>query len=132
MATSQKKQINRSRLAVQIIRGLCIAFLLIDALMKVVKASPSVEGTIKLGFPESLVQPLGFIVLLFTVLYSLPRTAVLGAIMLTAHLGGAVAITVQHFQGSFSFLFPLVFCVALWTGLFLRDEQLRAIIPFRS
>lgn len=116
----------------RIISGLCILFLLIDSLMKVFRASASVEGTAHLGFSDSLVQPLGLIILAFTVLYSLPRTAVFGAVMLTAHLGGAVAIFVQQFHGSVAFLFPLSFCALVWAGLFLRDEKLRAIIPLRK
>ena len=116
----------------RIISGLCILFLLVDAIMKVVRASASVEGTTSLGFSDSLVQPIGLIILTFTILYSIPRTAVFGAVMLTAHLGGAVAIFIQQFHGSFSFLFPLIFCVLLWAGLFLRDEKLRSMIPIRK
>jgi len=116
----------------RIISGLCILFLLVDSLMKVFRATASVEGTNHLGFSDSLVQPLGFVIFAFTVLYSIPRTAVFGAVMLTAHLGGAVAIFVQQFHGSVAFLFPLTFCVLVWAGLFLRDDKLRAIIPLRK
>jgi hypothetical protein len=116
----------------RIISGLCTVFLLVDSLMKVFRASASVEGTASLGFSNSLVQPLGLIILAFTILYGIPRTAVFGAVMLTAHLGGAVAIFVQQFHGSLAFLFPLSFCVLLWAGLFLRDETLRTIVPLRK
>ena len=112
----------------RVISVLCILFLLMDSLMKIFRASASVEGTLSLGFSDSLTQPLGVIILAFTILYCIPRTAVFGAIMLTAHLGGAVAIFVHQFYGSPTFLFPLVFCLLLWTGLLLRDKKIRAII----
>ena len=114
-----------------ILSGLCILFLLFDSITKVIKATPSVQGTIQLGLPESIVQPLGLIVLAFTILYAIPRTAIFGAILLTAHLGAAVGIFIQHFQGSLAFLFPLIFCVLLWAGLFLKDERLQSIVPLK-
>ena len=116
----------------RIISGLCILFLLVDAGMKVIKTTPSVEGTISLGLPENFVQPLGFIILAFTILYSIPRTAIFGAVLLTAHLGAAVGIFIQQFHGSLAFLFPFIFCVLMWTGLFLQDEKLRAVVPLKK
>ena len=116
----------------RIISGLCIIFLLIDSIMKVVRATPSVEGTASLGFSDGLVQPLGVVVLIFTILYTVPRTAVFGALLLTAHLGGATAIFINKYPGQWSFLFPLTFCVLLWAGLFLQDSRLRAIVPLRK
>src|SRR6188768_1468247 len=116
----------------RVLRVVCILFLLVDGLMKVVRATPSVEGTANLGFSDSLVQPLGFIILAFTILYCIPRTAIFGAIMLTAHLGGAVAIFIQKFYGHASFLFPLIFCVMLWIGLFLQNEKLRRMVPLEK
>ncbi|HEY5746473.1 MAG TPA: DoxX family protein [Chryseolinea sp.] len=116
----------------RIISGICIIFLLIDSIMKVVRAAPSVEGTASLGFSDGLVQPLGVVVLVFTILYTVPRTAVFGGLLLTAHLGGATAIFINKYHGHLSFLFPLIFCVLLWAGLFLQDSRLRAIVPFRK
>ncbi|HEY5826192.1 MAG TPA: DoxX family protein [Cyclobacteriaceae bacterium] len=133
METNQTKKPNGKMLWTgRIISGLCILFLLVDSIMKIVRATPSVEGSVGLGFSDGLVQPLGFIILAFTILYSYPRTAVFGAILLTAHLGGAVAIFILKFQGSPGFLFPMIFCVLLWAGLFLRDMELRAIVPVRK
>ena len=129
---SVKTSASKTVWAGRIISGLCILFLLVDSLMKVFRASASVEGTAHLGFSDGVVIPMGLIIFAFTVLYSIPRTAVFGAVMLTAHLGGAVAIFVQQFHVSVAFLFPLVFCVLVWAGLFLRDEKLRAIIPLRK
>lgn len=115
----------------RILCGLCVLFLLVDSIMKVIKATPSVQGTLQIGLPESIVQPLGIMILIFTILYAIPRTAIFGAILLTAHLGAAVGIFIQHFQGSLAFLFPLIFCVLLWTGLFLKDERLQSIVPLK-
>ena len=127
-ATSSKVKLWTGR----VLRVVCILFLLFDSLTKVVRATASVEGTANLGFSDSLVQPLGFIILAFTILYCIPRTAVFGAVLLTAHLGGAVAIFIQQFHDSLGFLFPLIFCVVLWAGLFLQDERLRSIVPVRK
>src|SRR6187431_1880056 len=85
-----------------IISALCIAFLLFDAFMKAVSSASSVNATIGLGLPQGVVQPLGIVLLVFTALYCIPRTALLGAIFLTAHLGGAVAIFIQQFHGALS------------------------------
>src|SRR6187402_1966809 len=98
-ATSSKVKLWTGR----VLRVVCILFLLFDSLTKVVRATASVEGTANLGFSDSLVQPLGFIILAFTILYCIPRTAVFGAVLLTAHLGGAVAIFIQQFHDSLGF-----------------------------
>lgn len=115
----------------RVISILCILFLLVDGLMKVARATVSVKGTTSLGFADNLVQPIGFVVLICTVLYIIPRTAVFGALLLTAHLGGAAAIFIMKFNGHPIFFFPVVFCVLVWAGIFLRDEKLRAIVPLK-
>jgi hypothetical protein len=116
----------------RIISGLCVLFLVVDATMKIFRATPSVEGTISLDFSDSLVQPLGVVILIFTILYGIPRTSIFGAILLTAHFGGAVAVFIQKFWGHASFLFPMIFCIMLWIGLFLRDASLRSIVPIKK
>ncbi|MBI1768109.1 MAG: DoxX family protein [Bacteroidetes bacterium] len=132
--TNQPAKTRKSKTvwAGRIISGLCILFLLFDAIMKIIRATSSVKGTTSLGFSDNVVQPIGLLILGFTILYCIPRTAIFGALMLTAHLGGAVAIFVQQFHGNLIFLFPLIFCVLVWTGLFLRDDRLRAIILLRK
>jgi hypothetical protein len=99
----------------RIISWLCILFLLVDAIMKIVRESHSVDGTLKLGFTDNLVQPLGILLLIFTVAYIFPRTAIFGAILLTAYLGGATSIMIREHQ---AFSFPAIFCIAVWLGLF--------------
>jgi len=116
----------------RIISTLPALFLLVDAVMKFVKPKPVVDATVSLGYSENVILPLGIVLLICTVLYLIPRTAILGAILLTGYLGGAVATHVRAGEGLFPILFPVVFGVLLWGGLWLRDERLRAFIPLRS
>ena len=116
-----------------IMTGLPAAFLLMDAVMKFVKPEVVVKGTVELGFPESVITPLGVILLASTILYLVPRTAALGAILLTGYLGGAVCTHVRAAHPLFSAtLFPVYFGVLIWGGLVLRDRRLRALLPFRT
>ncbi len=116
----------------RIISALPILFLLVDGVIKLVKPPVVVVTTVQLGYPESVILPLGIVLLISTVLYLIPRTAVLGAISLTGYLGGAVATHVRVSAGMFPVLFPVIFGVLIWLGLYLRDERLRALIPLRS
>jgi DoxX-like protein len=130
---TQTAPISKKRLwAGRIIGGLPALFLLVDGIMKLIKPAPVVEATVKLGYPESVILPLGIVLLAATVLYLIPRTAILGAILLTGYLGGAVATHVRVGEGWFSILFPVIFGVLLWLGLYLRDERLQTLIPLRS
>jgi hypothetical protein len=113
----------------RIMSGLPALFLLVDGSMKLVKPEPVVKATVELGYPESVIVPLGIVLLTCTVLYLIPRTAVLGAILLTGYLGGAVATHVRVAAVAFPIVFPIVIGVLLWGGLFLRDERLRALVP---
>ncbi len=107
-------------------------FLFIDGVGKLVKPAPVVEGTIQLGYPESVLLGLGIVLLTCTILYVVPRTAVLGAILLTGYLGGAIATHVRVGSPLFShILFPVYVAVLIWGGLYMRDERLRALIPLR-
>jgi hypothetical protein len=106
-------------------------FLLFDGAMKLVKPAPVVEATSRLGFPESALTGTGLALLVCTILYLIPRTAVLGAILLTGYLGGAVAIQTRAGSSAFETLFPAVFGALVWGGLFLKDERLRALVPPR-
>lgn len=116
----------------RIIGWLPALFLLADGAMKLIKPAPVVEATVKLGYPESVLTGLGVVVIACTVLYLIPRTGVLGAILLTGYLGGAVATHVRAGEGWFSILFPVFFGALLWGGLYLREARLRALIPLRA
>jgi len=112
--------------------GLPALFLLVDGVMKLVKPAVVVEGTVRLGYPETVILPLGIVLIACTVVYLIPRTAVLGAILLTGYLGGAVATHVRVGEGLFPVSFPILLGVLLWGGLYLRDDRLRALIPLRT
>ncbi len=115
----------------RIISAIAALFLLVDAVAKLFKPVPVVEGTVQLGYPESVIIGLGILLLICTVLYMIPRTSVLGAILLTGYLGGATATHVRVGGPLFAILFPGILGVLIWGGLFLRDERLRALIPLR-
>lgn len=115
----------------RVMSGLPALFLLLDGAMKLVKPEPVVEATVKLGFPESVIVPLGVVLLVCTVLYIVPKTAVLGAVLLTGYLGGAVATHVRAGDDPFPVLFPVAVGALIWGGLVLRDTRLRALLPLR-
>lgn len=114
-----------------ILSALPALFLLFGGVMDLIKPPAVVEGTIKMGYPESIITGLGIVVLLCTILYLIPRTSVLGAILLTGYLGGAVATHVRILDLR-SVPIPILFAVVLWGGLYLRDSRLRALVPLRS
>lgn len=122
---------NKTLWAGRVLSALPALFLLFDAVMKLVKPAPVVEATVELGHPESVILPLGIVLLACTVLYVIPRTTVLGAILLTGYLGGAVATHVRVGDGAFPVVFPVIVGALLWGGLYLRDERLRSLIPWR-
>jgi hypothetical protein len=116
----------------RIICALVVLFLLFDSSIKLIQLAPAVEGTIRLGYPVSLIRPIGVILLVCIVLYTIPRTSILGAILLTGYLGGAVASQLRIGEPLFSnVLFPVYFGVLLWAGGVLRNEALRALLPLR-
>jgi hypothetical protein len=106
-----------------------IAMLFMSAAMKIGQVPMAMEGSAKMGFPAHVMMPIGIVELLCTVLYLIPRTAVLGAILLTGYLGGAV---VTHLRVEEPFIIPVIFGVLLWGGLFLRDARIRDLIPLRK
>jgi hypothetical protein len=111
----------------RIVSGLAIVFLLQDALIKVLNLDVAVDATVELGYSDRLVVPIGLTLLACTALYMIPRTAVLGAILLTGFLGGAVATQVRLEDGAW-FLFPAAFAALVWLGLGLRDTRVRALL----
>lgn len=115
-----------------ILSALPALFLLLDAAGKLFKPEPVVTGTLDLGYQESVIVPLGVLLLVCTVLYIIPKTSVLGAILLTGYLGGAVATHVRLANPLFTHqLFPVYLGALLWLGLYLRDARLRSLLPFR-
>lgn len=121
---SAKKRVRAGR----ILSALPVLFLLVDALGKFLLLDPVVEASAELGYTPDMVLKLGALEAACAVLFALPRTAVLGAVLLTGYLGGAVATHVVH--GS-SFGFTLVFGAIVWLGMLLRDDRLRVLLPLR-
>jgi hypothetical protein len=105
---------------------LAILFLLFDTVIKVLSLPPAVEATTQLGYAAGLVATIGLIELACLVVYCIPRTARLGAILLTGYLGGAVATHVRAGSPLFSVVFPLLIGALVWGGLLLRDARLRS------
>jgi hypothetical protein len=126
MATSASNQ--RMVWVGRIISALPVLFLLVDGVMKVVKPAVVVEATVQLGYPESVIVWLGVVLVACTILYLIPRTAVLGVILLTGYLGGAVATHVRVGGPLFPIIFPVILGAMLWGGLYLRDERVRSLI----
>jgi hypothetical protein len=114
----------------RIMSGLATLFLLMDAVMKVIRVRVAVEGTVQAGYPDSTVVGIGLSLLVSTLLYAIPRTSVLGAILVTGYLGGAVATNVRMSAPLFSYILtPVYVGVLVWGGLYLRDERVRDLIP---
>lgn len=117
-----------SLVAGRIITGLALVFMTFDVGMKLARVKQAIDGTVQLGFSPDIVFPLGLIQLAFLILYVVPRTAPLGATLLTAYLGGAVAIHVRLGNPVFThMLSPVYAAILLWGGLFLRDARVRAL-----
>jgi hypothetical protein len=112
-----------------VITALVVLFLLVDAVTKLLRVSAVVEATVQMGFPASTVPVIGGVLLACLVLYVLPRTAVLGAVLLTGYLGGAVCAQLRIEAPLFStLLFPVYTGVLVWLGLYLRSTTLRALV----
>jgi hypothetical protein len=122
-------RVARSVIAGRIITGIALAFMTFDVTMKLAGVKEAMDGTAQLGFSTSIVLPLGLIQLACLILYVIPRTAPLGATLLTAYLGGAVAIHVRLGNPMFThILSPVYVAIFLWGGLYLRDARVRAAL----
>jgi hypothetical protein len=115
----------------RIMSSVPVLFLLVDAIMKLVKPPVVVDATLQLGYPESVIVGLGIVLLASTILYLIPATAVLGAILLTGYLGGAVATHVRVGGPVFDVVFPVIVGGLLWGGLFFRESRVRTLLPLR-
>ncbi len=115
----------------RVLSALGVLFLAFDATLKVLRLPAAVEGTTQLGYPASVLLGLGLLQVACLVLYLVPRTAVLGAVLWTGYLGGAVATHVRVGHPLFSHvLFPVYVATLLWAGLWLRDRRVRRLLPF--
>ena len=130
----QPSSVTRARLWTgRVLSGLPVLFLLLDAALKLVKIQPVIDTQAQLGYPD-IARPLGVLILVCTVLYVWPRTAVLGAILLTGLFGGAIATHVRVEDPWLGYtLFSLYLAIPMWAGLVLRDPRLESLLlPFGS
>jgi hypothetical protein len=115
-----------------VMSGLVILFMLFDSIMKFVKPTEVIEGTLALGYTEQHLPIIGTLGLISTLLYVFPRTSILGAILLTGYFGGAVATHLRLNNPLFThILFTVYFGILIWGGLWLRNTKLRELFPVR-
>lgn len=128
MRQSSKTQIVVGR----VLSGIAIAFLTFDSVAKLLRVQPVIDGTLQLGYPTSIIVPLGIVLLSCVLIYAIPRTSAIGALLLTGYLGGAVATHARMSDPLLSHtLFPIYVAVIVWAGLVLRNAQLRILLPVR-
>ena len=125
------RRISKGQLwAGRIMSGFVGLFLLVDGGMKLFKPSVVLKATRELGYPESEIVGIGVLVLLCTLLYLFPRTSIPGAILLTGHLGGAIASQVRIEASWFNVIFAFLIGCLVWGGLWLQDIRVRNFLPF--
>lgn len=116
----------------RVLSALLVLFLLFDGAIKLVPLEIVTETSLQLGIPTHLARTLGVLTLLGALLYAIPRTSVLGAILLTGYLGGAIYVHVRADSPLFSHtLFGVYLGLIMWGGLWLRDPAVRVLLPFR-
>ncbi len=133
-ADTQIAPVSKKRLLTgRIISGVAVAFLIFDGVTKVMKVPAVMQASAQMQYPLRLIPVIGIVLLVCTLVYVIPRTSVLGALLLTGYLGGAVEAQLRVGNPLFSeTLFPVYFALLVWGGLFLRDNRLRALLPFRT
>ncbi|WP_315834513.1 DoxX family protein [Bradyrhizobium prioriisuperbiae] len=116
----------------RVMSGLVILFLLFDGAIKLVPLDIVIETSRELGIPTSLARTLGVLTLVCTLLYAIPTTSVLGAVLMTGYLGGAIYVHILNGSPLFTHtLFSIYLALLMWGGLYLRDPDLRRLFPFR-
>ncbi len=112
----------------RVLTALAALFMLMDGLMKIVKPPQVLEANVRLGYPLSTLSGIGIALIACTLIYLIPRTAILGAVLLTGYLGGAVASNVRAGSGWFETIFPVLFAAMVWGGPVLQDGRLRSLL----
>jgi len=115
----------------RIISALVVLFMLFDSITKILRTQQVIDATVRIGFPVSTIVGIGVTLLISTILYVIPQTSILGAILLTGYLGGATAANVRA-SPLFNTVFPILFGILAWLGLYLREGRLRALLPLKS
>jgi hypothetical protein len=128
VATGSKRMLWTGRVVSGLVGLLCV----FDAVGHLMKPAPVMEAFVRLGYPLSASVGIGVLLLICTLLYLIPKTWVLGAVLLTGYLGGAVSTHVRAGSSTFEIIFPVIFGGLVWLGIYLRDGRLRALMPLRS
>jgi hypothetical protein len=124
---------NRTAWIGRILSGIAVAFLIFDSVGKLLQVQPVIDGTRELGYPVGVIFGLGVTLASCVLVYVIPRTSVLGAVLLTGYLGGAVATHVRVGNPLLTHtLFPVYVAAFIWSGLVLRDVRLRLFLPWRT
>lgn len=133
METTNKTASKKMLWTGRILSGVAIVFLLFDSITKILKVDAVVKASAQFGYPVSLLTAIGIILLVCLVVYVIPRTSILGALLLTGYLGGAVEANLRIGTPLFSnALFPIYFAVVVWGGLFLREKRVREIFSLKK
>ena len=129
LSESLQAGISKSRLWTgRVLSTLAILFMAMDGGMKLFKPPFVVQATVELGYPETAIAGIGLALLISTLLYAIPRTAIVGAILMTAYLGGAVASGVRIGAPMFNIILPIVFGVIVWASLAMRKPRLEKVL----
>ena len=128
-AMNQARPANKAVWVGRVLSGLAVLFLAFDAGFKLLQSPVAIEGTVALGYPASALLTIGIIQVVCLIVYLIPRTSVLGAILWTGYLGGAIATHLRLENPLFTHqLFPIYVAALLWGGLYLRDRRVRALL----
>ncbi|HTM16127.1 MAG TPA: DoxX family protein [Terracidiphilus sp.] len=134
-AAAVPEQVKTQSMALQwtgrVLTALTILFMLFDAYGKFAKPVQVTDAFARLGLPLSMSASIGTLLLVSTIIYAIPRTAVLGAVLLTGFLGGAVAVQMRAGSPAFEQVFPVIFGILMWGGVYLRDCAVRRVFPVR-
>jgi hypothetical protein len=132
-STSQRPNVSMGMLWTgRVLSGLMALFFVLDGVAHLMKPAPVVEAFARLGYPLSASVGIGILALICTAIYVTPKTSILGAILLTGYLGGAVSTQVRAGSSTFETIFPIILAGLAWLGIFLREPRLRALIPLLS
>jgi DoxX-like protein len=112
----------------RVLSALAVVFLAFDGGIKLMRVPAVLDATVQLGFPLGSIVPIGLTLLVCTLIYAIPRTSVVGSVLLTGYLGGAVAAQVRAGNPTFEKVFPIIVGTVVWAGVFLRDRRVRALL----
>lgn len=116
----------------RVLTGLVVVFMVIDGVGKLLEIAPVMDACAPLQIPEWVIPGLGGVLILATTVYAIPQTSILGAILLTGYLGGAVWTHVRMGEPIFPMIFPVLLGATLWLAIYLREPRLRLLVPLRS